>query len=171
MCISLWIPKATNTHPQYVILIAFPQQQWLHEHVPRLHDTCIFLSCFIRRNVCQVTLMCLSMPTCVCVCVCLCRPAIVTERLGSSSQQINNYDLHRAHVSASRYITWSHFLPVSSPHLPHKDASPVDDHVTTQDSSEPNAAVIPPISNLVTISSCILPHGEFITADWTSKQF
>ena len=24
-----WIPKATNTHSEYVILIAFPQQQWL----------------------------------------------------------------------------------------------------------------------------------------------
>jgi len=25
--IACWIPKATNTHSQYVILIAFPQQQ------------------------------------------------------------------------------------------------------------------------------------------------
>ena len=25
------IPKATNTHAQYVMPIAFPQQQWLHE--------------------------------------------------------------------------------------------------------------------------------------------
>jgi hypothetical protein len=29
--IACWIPKATNTHSQYVILIAFPPQQWLHE--------------------------------------------------------------------------------------------------------------------------------------------
>jgi len=26
-----WIPKAANTHSEYVILIAFPHQQWLHE--------------------------------------------------------------------------------------------------------------------------------------------
>jgi len=26
-----WIPKATSTHSGHVILIAFPQQQWLHE--------------------------------------------------------------------------------------------------------------------------------------------
>jgi len=26
-----WIPKATNTHSQYVIINAFPLQQWLHE--------------------------------------------------------------------------------------------------------------------------------------------
>jgi len=32
MRIASWIPKATNTHSQYVILIAFPLQQWLHVH-------------------------------------------------------------------------------------------------------------------------------------------
>ena len=31
MCIALWIPKAINTHSEYVILTAFPLQQWLHE--------------------------------------------------------------------------------------------------------------------------------------------
>ena len=28
---ACWIPKATNTHSQYVILIACPQQQWLYK--------------------------------------------------------------------------------------------------------------------------------------------
>jgi hypothetical protein len=28
--VACWIPKATNTHSQYVILTAFPLQQWLH---------------------------------------------------------------------------------------------------------------------------------------------
>jgi hypothetical protein len=31
MRIACWIPKATNTHSEYAIIIAFPQQQWLHE--------------------------------------------------------------------------------------------------------------------------------------------
>jgi hypothetical protein len=31
MRIVCWIPKATNTHSEYVIIIAFPLQQWLHE--------------------------------------------------------------------------------------------------------------------------------------------
>ena len=31
MRIACWLPKATNTHSEYVILVAFPQQQWLHE--------------------------------------------------------------------------------------------------------------------------------------------
>jgi hypothetical protein len=31
MCIACWITKATDTHTEYVILISFPLQQWLHE--------------------------------------------------------------------------------------------------------------------------------------------
>jgi hypothetical protein len=31
MRISRWVPEATNTCSEYVIVIAFPQQQWLHE--------------------------------------------------------------------------------------------------------------------------------------------
>jgi hypothetical protein len=30
MCIACWIAKATDTHSEYVTLIAFPLQQWLH---------------------------------------------------------------------------------------------------------------------------------------------
>jgi len=31
MHILRWVPKATHTHSEYVILIAFTQQQTLHE--------------------------------------------------------------------------------------------------------------------------------------------
>ena len=31
MLVACWITKATNTYSEYVILIAFPLQQWLHE--------------------------------------------------------------------------------------------------------------------------------------------
>jgi hypothetical protein len=31
MGIACWIHKATNAHIEYVILIAFQYQQWLHE--------------------------------------------------------------------------------------------------------------------------------------------
>ena len=31
MRIACWIPKATDTHSEYVILIALPLQQWLLE--------------------------------------------------------------------------------------------------------------------------------------------
>ena len=38
--IAFWIPKATNTHSQYVTFIAFPLQQWLHERASILrHST------------------------------------------------------------------------------------------------------------------------------------
>ena len=39
MRIAGWIPKATNTHSQYVKLTAFPLQQWLHERSPMLRFT------------------------------------------------------------------------------------------------------------------------------------
>ena len=31
MHIACWIPRFTDTHSKYVILIAFPLQQWLHK--------------------------------------------------------------------------------------------------------------------------------------------
>ena len=37
MRIACWIHKATNTHLEYVILIAFPLQQCLHERALILH--------------------------------------------------------------------------------------------------------------------------------------
>ena len=38
-----WITKATDTHSEYVILIAFPRQQWLRERasVLRLYVYCL----------------------------------------------------------------------------------------------------------------------------------
>jgi hypothetical protein len=36
MRISCWIPKAKKTLSEYIILIAFPQLQWLHESVSTL---------------------------------------------------------------------------------------------------------------------------------------
>ena len=46
MRIGCWIPKATNTHSNCVILIAFPLQQWHHKRASmlRLYEYC--LSCF-----------------------------------------------------------------------------------------------------------------------------
>jgi hypothetical protein len=36
MRIACWITKATNTHPAYVMLVAFPLQQLLHLHAAML---------------------------------------------------------------------------------------------------------------------------------------
>ena len=38
--IACWITEATNTHSEYVILTAFPLQQWLHERA----STCVVLT-------------------------------------------------------------------------------------------------------------------------------
>ena len=45
MCIACWIPKTTNTHLQYVILIAFPQHRWLHERISVLRYT--YIRCLV----------------------------------------------------------------------------------------------------------------------------
>jgi len=39
MHIACWIPMAINTHSQYVMLTAFPQQHWLHEPTSILRYT------------------------------------------------------------------------------------------------------------------------------------
>ena len=45
MLIARWIPKATNTHSQYIILIVLPLQQWLHERASMLR--CKYIACLI----------------------------------------------------------------------------------------------------------------------------
>jgi len=45
MRMTSWIPKATNKYPQYVILIAFPLQQLLHEGASMLHYT--YTACLV----------------------------------------------------------------------------------------------------------------------------
>ena len=53
--ISCWIPKATDTHSEYVIPIAFPRQQWLHERALMLRYTfiaCLFSFSRAREFVC-----------------------------------------------------------------------------------------------------------------------
>ena len=45
--ISRWVPKATNT--QYVLLIAFPLQQWLHERASMLRYT--YAACLVKLQI------------------------------------------------------------------------------------------------------------------------
>ena len=52
MCIAFWVPKATNTHSEYVILIAFPLQQKLHECALVLH--CVYIACHVK-SLCSFT--------------------------------------------------------------------------------------------------------------------
>jgi len=52
-----WIPKATNTHSQYVILIAFPRQQRVTERVQvRLYFTYIAGLFIIKQYAMNMTM-------------------------------------------------------------------------------------------------------------------
>jgi hypothetical protein len=46
MRFACWITKATDTHSEYVILIAFPRQQWLRERASNVMLHVYWLSCF-----------------------------------------------------------------------------------------------------------------------------
>jgi hypothetical protein len=42
---ACWIPKATNTRLEFIILIAFPLQQWLHDRASLLRYT--YIACLL----------------------------------------------------------------------------------------------------------------------------
>jgi hypothetical protein len=50
MCIGCWITKATNTHSEYVILVAFSLQQWLHEHTSARGQNVIVVYQLVAQN-------------------------------------------------------------------------------------------------------------------------
>ena len=50
MRIACWIPKATDTHTEYVILIAFALQQWLRERVSVLRYTYIAIGVGLQNS-------------------------------------------------------------------------------------------------------------------------
>jgi hypothetical protein len=53
MRFACWITKDRDTHSEYVILIAFEQQQWLHERVSvlRLYVHCLLLGVLNNTSV------------------------------------------------------------------------------------------------------------------------
>jgi len=54
MCFARRIKKATNTHSAYVILIAFPLQQWLRERASILRYT--YIACLVYMFHCHLIL-------------------------------------------------------------------------------------------------------------------
>jgi hypothetical protein len=58
MRFACWIPKATNTHSEYVILISFPLQQWLHARASMSRYTysayCVNNVPKLCKNACRV---------------------------------------------------------------------------------------------------------------------
>jgi len=49
-CIACWIPKATSTHSDYVILIAFSLQQWLQERALILRYNILSVLCTVNKH-------------------------------------------------------------------------------------------------------------------------
>ena len=90
MRIACWMPKATDTHSQYVILIAFPLQQWLHKLALMLRYT-LYIASLVLSSLSRQTMqqwheklqayvafiqilhiyIYIYIYVCVCVCVCV----------------------------------------------------------------------------------------------------
>jgi hypothetical protein len=68
--IACWIPKATNEHSEYVILIVFPLQQWLHER-PSMVGYSAFSVLFPDRSTLFATgyvlNLCINLQYCKCI--------------------------------------------------------------------------------------------------------
>jgi len=88
MPIACWLPKATNTHSEYVKRIDFPLQQPLHERASMLRYAC---TACLACSVCSVgSSLCDELITrsdesyrvfvCVCVCVCACAKLCVIHK-------------------------------------------------------------------------------------------
>jgi hypothetical protein len=56
MRIVCWMPKATNTHSEYVMLVAFPLKQWLHERVSKSYIAYLVLNVSRRAHLCEILL-------------------------------------------------------------------------------------------------------------------
>jgi hypothetical protein len=54
--IACWMSKAANAHTGYVIFIAFPLQQWLHERALMLRYTRMYVACCFSRYMLDFTL-------------------------------------------------------------------------------------------------------------------
>jgi hypothetical protein len=57
---ACWITKATNTHSDYVMLIAFPLQQWLLELASVFRSYVHCLSCSVLKIRIVITFLSLS---------------------------------------------------------------------------------------------------------------
>ena len=65
MRIACRIPKTTNTISEYVVIIAFPLQQWLHERASMLrytYSSCLFFFFTFRFRIlrCATAVVCLT---------------------------------------------------------------------------------------------------------------
>jgi hypothetical protein len=97
MSVEYWVTKATNRHSEYVILIAFPLQQWLYECTSLLHCTYIASlvcnSCGFRdsyTNLCRADITQLVYST---LTVVLWRNMKVTKQ-STKSRPINKWAMH-----------------------------------------------------------------------------
>jgi hypothetical protein len=50
MRFASWITKASDRHPEYVVFISFPRQQWLRRRAPMLRLWPAFIACLVSAE-------------------------------------------------------------------------------------------------------------------------
>ena len=61
--IACWIPTSTQTHSEYLMLNAFPLQQWLHERASVLHY--MYIACLVNIQTTSVKMSHVTFPTAI----------------------------------------------------------------------------------------------------------
>ena len=87
MGIACWIPKATNIHSEYVILITFPLQQWLHESTSMLRYSTLPVLLYCEAARCSEKL-------------------VPTDSKGSHITEDGNFVLPWVGISNLRTMAW-----------------------------------------------------------------
>ena len=108
MRIACWIPKATDTHSEYVIIIALPLHLWFREWTSMLRYT--YIACLISF------LVGLLLPT-----HCRCRGLLLRLITLSDTHTYTHRQTHTRQDSSGREIDPSHRpLPDNAQHNIHK---------------------------------------------------
>jgi len=95
---ACWLPKATNTHSVYVILIAFPLQQQVHECAPMLRCTYIAVLSNLKFLLALATLLAPVALKTICSATCVWHEHNFSVVLAKACNNVKSYDAVRKNL-------------------------------------------------------------------------
>jgi len=103
MRIACGLHRATNKHSEYLILVAFPQQQWLYERASFF--CCTFIACLVVVQACGRLGCVTGWHSCCCCCCCCCAFVSCTDWMTGVSRccvKMANSSPEMSHPSRNR---------------------------------------------------------------------
>ena len=128
-CIACWIPKATNTHSQYVILTAFPLQQWLKGRVSMLRY--MYTACHVNFCYCPCNPNTMPYRTTGFLSPSTLQIAMAVPDLVATVRRRYHHIAEGSHLPVDHHITDYHHVSPSIPHV----CTYTDTHKTQQQKS------------------------------------